>query len=121
MHEDGLWKDEKTRPGPWPQGKRAPLAIITVIVVVILMRVLLPQLRGTPVLGIFIVVIALGGFYTAARLDPERLQQQRYSRGPGWILGLAVSKMPLGVARSVWVLMSCAILALGVLALVGGR
>ena len=27
-----LWRDEKTRPGPWPQGKRAPLAIMAVVV-----------------------------------------------------------------------------------------
>jgi hypothetical protein len=30
-----LWRDEKRSPGPWPQGKRAPLAIVAVVVALV--------------------------------------------------------------------------------------
>ena len=113
----GLWRDEKRSPGPWPQGKRAPLAIIAVIVGL----VALSQLHNKTVLAIFVIVIGLGAFYCAVRLNPERHREERYTRGSGWWLGVIMSKLPIGVTRMIWVLMGIGICILGVLALLGSK
>jgi hypothetical protein len=113
----GLWRDEKRSPGPWPQGRRAPLAIVAVVVAL----VAFDQLHNRTVIGVFVVCIGLGAFYCAVRLDPGRHREERYTRGPGWWLGVAMSKLSLGVTRVVWVLMGIGICALGVLELAGSR
>jgi hypothetical protein len=108
-----LWRDEKRSPGPWPQGKRAPLAIIATVLAVLAVR----QLHDRTVLGVLVIVIGLGGFYAAARLNPERHANERYTRGTGWWLGVLMSKLPLSITRVLWVLMGLGICALGVLLL----
>jgi hypothetical protein len=50
-----LWRDEKRSPGPWPQGKRAPLAIVAVVVAL----VAFDQLHNRTVIGVFVVCIGL--------------------------------------------------------------
>jgi uncharacterized membrane protein YfcA len=112
-----LWRDEKRSPGPWPQGRRAPLAIIAVVVAL----VAFDQLHNRTVLGVFVVCIGLGAFYCAVRLNPERHREERYTRRSGWWLGVVMSKLPLGVTRVVWFLMGIGICALGILALAGRR
>ncbi|MGA7704501.1 MAG: hypothetical protein WB998_06350 [Solirubrobacteraceae bacterium] len=108
-----LWKDEKRSPGPWPQGNRAPLAMIAVV----LALAALSQLHNKTVLAVFVIVIGLGAFYCAVRLNPERHREERYTRGSGWWVGLIMSKLPMGATRVIWVLMGIGICTLGVLAL----
>lgn len=117
---NGLWKDQQSRPGPWPQGRRRPLAILAAVVAGVIVDVALHHVHSNTVLGGIVVLIALGGFYSAARLNPARLEQQRYTRGPGWFIGLAISKLPLPLARMAWIALSTGILVLGVVAIVGG-
>jgi uncharacterized membrane protein YfcA len=109
-----LWRDEKRAPGPWPQGKRASLAIVVALVV-------FDHLHNRTVLGVFVVCIGLCAFYCAVRLNPERHREERYTRGSGWWLGVVMSKLPLGVTRVVWVLMGIGICTLGVLELAGSK
>jgi uncharacterized membrane protein YfcA len=113
----GLWRDEKISPGPWPQGKRAPLALIAVVVALLAFS----QLHNRTVLAVFVIAIGLGAFYCAARLNPERHRQERYTRGSGWWLGVIMSKLPIGVTRVIWVLMGIGICTLGVLVLLGSK
>jgi uncharacterized membrane protein YfcA len=113
----GLWRDEKRRPGPWPQGKRAPLAVIAVVVALLAFS----QLHNKTVLAIFVTGIGLCAFYCAARLNPERHREERYTRGSGWWLGVIMSKLPIGVTRVIWVLMGIGICTLGVLVLLGSK
>jgi hypothetical protein len=115
----GPWKDEQRRPGPWPQGRRAPLAIAAAVVAAILVRVTLGHVHSRALLGGLVIVIALGGFYTALTLNQTRLEKQRYTRGPGWLIGVTISKLPLGVARMVWLAISLGILALGIAEIAG--
>lgn len=116
----GPWRDEQRWPGPWPQGRRGPIAIVVAVVVLIIVNATLNRVHSNVVLGGIVVLISLTGFYTTARLDRARLAQQRYTRGPGWFIGLTVSKLPLGAARVVWLILSTGILALGVVAIVQG-
>ncbi len=115
----GIWRDERARPGPWPQGRRRPVAILAVVVVGILVRIALGHVHSHIVLGAVVIAISLTGFYTTLRLNSRRLEEQRYTRGPGWLIGLTISKLPLSAARLVWLLLSLAILALGMLELLG--
>ena len=69
-----------------------------------------------PVIG-----IGLCAFYCAARLNPERHREERYTRGSGWWLGVIMSKLPIGVTRVIWVLMGIGICTLGVLVLLGSK
>jgi hypothetical protein len=114
-----IWKDQQRSPGPWPQGRR-PLAIVAAVVVVVVCDLAINSVHSNVVLGGFVVLISLSGFYTTARLDRKRLEQQRYTRGPGWLIGLTISRLPLGIARVVWLALSTGILALGVIAIVQG-
>lgn len=84
----GLWRDEKRTPGPWPQGKRAPLAIILVVVALLAFS----QFHNKTALAIFVIGIGFCAFYCAARPDPERHREERYTRGSGWWLGVIMSK-----------------------------
>lgn len=115
----GVWKDERSRPGPWPQGRRRPLAIVAAIIAVVVVRIAFAHLHSHIVLGAIVVLISLTGFYTTVRLNRQRLEQQRYTRGPGWFIGLTISKLPLTVARVAWLLLSLAILALGIFGIIG--
>jgi hypothetical protein len=116
----GIWKDEQRGPGPWPQGRRRPLAIVAAVIAFVVADLALHRIHSNVVLGGIVVLISLTGFYTAARLDRTRLEQQRYTRGPGWLIGLTISRLPLGIARIVWLALSTGILALGVVAIVQG-
>ena len=116
----GLWRDEQRRPGPLPQGRRGPIALVAAIIVWIVVNAALNHVHSNVVLGGIVVLISLTGFYTAVRLDRTRLAKQRYTRGPGWFIGLTISKLPLGAARLAWLLLSTGILALGVVAIVQG-
>jgi hypothetical protein len=116
-----VWRDERKRPGPWPQGRRAPLAVVAAIAVGVLVSGGLGRVHSHVVLGVLVIVISLSGFYTTARLTPERLVAERYTRGPGWFLGVGIAKLPLPVARAVWLLLSLSICALGVLELVSSH
>ena len=74
-----LWRDEKRSPGPWPQGKRAPLAIVAVVVALVAFG----HLHNRTVLGVFVVCIGLGAFYCAVRLDPNATVRNATRGGPG--------------------------------------
>jgi hypothetical protein len=112
-----LWRDEKRSPGPWPQGKRAPLAVIAVVVALLAFS----QLHNKTILAVSVIVIGVGAFYCAVRLNPERHREERYTRGSGWWLGVIMSKLPIGVTRVIWVLMGIGICTLGVLVLLGSK
>jgi hypothetical protein len=107
-----MWRDEKRRPGPFPQSRYAPLLILLAFVAVALVR----PLRGAP-LAILVIIIGLGSFYAAARMDRARLEDERYARGPGWWLGLLISKTSVGFARAFYVLLGVGICALGAVVL----
>jgi hypothetical protein len=109
----GPWHDERRRPGFLPDGRRRWMALAAVIVVGIAARAAVPHL-GPSLLGALVVGIGLTGVWLAARLDKRRLNDQRYTRGPGWFIGLAISKLPLPVARAAWLALGLAIIALGV-------
>lgn len=75
---------------------------------------LILRLHNHIVLGVFVVLIGLSGIYTIVTLDRRRLDDFRYMRGPGFMIGLLVSKTSVQVARCIWSLMCLAICALGV-------
>jgi hypothetical protein len=95
------------------------LAIFVVVVVGLAVRIALRHAHSHVLLGVLVILFACCGFYTTLRLDQNRLEKQRYTRGPGWILGVTISKLPLGAARLVWLAISIAILALGIAELAG--
>jgi hypothetical protein len=111
-----LIDDEQTRPGPLPQTRR-PLALVGLLVLALIAGAAIDHVHSQVVLGSIVILISFTGFYTAARLTPARLQQQRYTRGPGWYLGVLIAKLPLFAARAVWLLISLGILALGVVSI----
>ncbi|MGA9285251.1 MAG: hypothetical protein WBV85_07395 [Solirubrobacteraceae bacterium] len=77
------------------------------------------EIHNHVALGIFVLLIGLGALWVAARMDQGRLQDERYSRGPGWWLGLLISKTNVPVARGIYILMGLGICALGILSIVG--
>lgn len=91
------------------------------MVAVIVALLAFSQLHNKTVLAIFVIVIGLGAFYSAARLNPERHRQERYTRGSGWWLGVLMSKLPIGITRVIWVLMGLGICTLGVLVLLSSK
>lgn len=116
-----LWQDRKRSPGPFPQGSTLGLAIRLIVAAALVL--LIRQVHNHIALGAFVLLIGLSGFYTVVRLNPQRLNDMRYTRGPGWMIGLMVSKTSLPIARTIWILMSLAICALGIteIALLGHR
>jgi hypothetical protein len=52
------------------------------------------------------------------RLNQQRVDEQRYLRGPGWWIGVLISKTSVPVARAVWGAMSVGICALGIASIV---
>ncbi len=114
----GLWKDEKRSPGYLPQGRRAPLALLAVVVVVGVLARLLVHNVGLTVLSVFVILIGLSAFWAALRMNEQRLEDERYTRGPGWLIGLLISKTNVPVARGIYVLMGVGICALGFAGLV---
>jgi hypothetical protein len=113
----GLWKDEKRSPGYLPQGRRAPLALLALVALWLLSRLFLHDL-GRTLLAAFVILIGLSAFWVAWRMNSQRLAEERYTRGPGWILGLLISKTSVPVARGIHVLMGIGICALGVVVLI---
>jgi hypothetical protein len=111
-----FWSDQKRSPGPLPQGNRLALALRVVAAVIAVL--LIDQIHNHVVIGAFVLLIGLSGFYTVARLNQGRLNAMRYTRGPGWMIGLLVSKTSLPVARAIWLAMSLGICALGILSIV---
>ena len=51
-------------------------------------------------------------------MNQHQLQDERYSRGPGWWLGLLISKTNVPVARAIYILMGIGICALGILSII---
>lgn len=69
-------------------------------------------------LGAAVVLIGvLGGAWALTRNDEQLHDGLRDTRGPGWMLGLGMSKIPGAGARIAYTLMCLAIVALGVLEL----
>jgi hypothetical protein len=98
------------------QGRRLALALRIVGAAVLLL--VIGRVHNHVVLGSFVLLIGLGGIYTVARLNEQRLDDMRYTLGPGWFIGLLVSKTSVPVARAIWTLMSLAICALGIVSIV---
>ncbi len=113
----GIWKDERRSPGYLPQGRRRPLAIITLVVVYFLARVLTKDVLNRTELSIFVILIGLSAFWVAARMNEQRLEEERYMRGPGWMIGWLISKTSVPVARAIHIVMGIGICALGILTL----
>ena len=112
----GFWGDEKRRPGPLPQGRPPALAIRLVIAAVGVL--LIGKVHNHIVLGLLVLLIGLGGVYTTVRLNQQRVDEQRYLRGPGWWIGVLISKTSVPVARVIWGAISAGICALGIASLV---
>jgi hypothetical protein len=70
------------------------------------------------VIGSFVVLIGLGSFWAASRMNQQRLADERYTRGPGWWLGWLISKTNVSIARGIYIVMGIGICALGVLGIV---
>jgi uncharacterized membrane protein YhaH (DUF805 family) len=104
-----MWQDEKRRPGPLPQTRWLPLVLVLLVVVGLAVK----QVHGV-LLAIFVILIGLGSFYAAAQMNIHRLEDERYSRGPGWWLGVLLSKTSVGFARSFYVVLGIGICALGI-------
>lgn len=112
----GFWGDEKQRIGPLPQGR--PLALAIRLAVAAVGVVLIGKVHNHIALGIFVLLIGLGGVYTTVRLNRQRVDEQRYLRGPGWWIGVLISKTSVHVARIIWGAMSVGICALGIASIV---
>jgi uncharacterized membrane protein YhaH (DUF805 family) len=113
----GLWKDERRSPGYLPQGRRKPFAILALIVVGLLARFVIRDLMTRTELALFVILIGLSSFWVAAKMDQRRLEDERYSRGPGWFIGWLISKTSVPFARGFYILLGVAIWLLGVVAL----
>jgi uncharacterized membrane protein YhaH (DUF805 family) len=113
----GLWKDEKRSPGYFPQGRRAPLATVALLAAAGLSRLFVRHL-SMYVISPFVILVGLGSFWVAARMNEQRLHEERYSRGPGWWIGWLISKTSVGFARGFYVVLGVLICLLGLAALV---
>jgi hypothetical protein len=113
----GIWKDERRSPGYLPQGRRRPLAIVALGVVYLLARLLTKDVLNRTELSIFVILIGLSAFWVAARMNEQRLEEERYMRGPGWMIGWLISKTSVPVARAIHIAMGIGICALGILTL----
>jgi hypothetical protein len=113
----GLWRDEQRRPGFFPQGRRAPIAIISTVGVYFFARWMIRDVFDRRTLGIFVISVGLTAFWNAARMNEQRLAQERYTRGPGFVIGWMISKTSVGFARAFYILLGLGICALGALTL----
>ncbi len=109
-----MWQDEKRSPGPWPQTRWAPI----VVVLALIGGALVAKIHNHVALGIFVLAIGLGAFWSAARMNQQKLHQERYMRGSGWWVGVLLAKTNVPFARGFYVLLGGAICALGVWAIV---
>jgi uncharacterized membrane protein YhaH (DUF805 family) len=109
-----MWQDEKRSPGPWPQTRWAPI----VVVLALIAGAAVGKIHSHVALGIFVLLIGLGAFWVAARMNQQRLADERYSRGPGWWLGWLISKTSVPVARGAYIVMGIGICALGLFSIV---
>ncbi len=106
-------------PGPLPQRLEwrgwktvAGLAYAALLVAAVLSH-------NRDALGAAVVLVGVfGGIWALTRDNDELHEGLRYTRGPGWLLGWGMSKIPGSAARLVYTLMCLAIVALGVLELV---
>jgi hypothetical protein len=114
----GPWKDERRSPGYLPQGRRRPLAVLTLIVFLVAWRLFIRHHIPTDVLAAFVILIGLSGFWIAARMNEQRLHEERYTRGPGWWVGWLISKTSVGFARGFHIVLGTLICLLGVAVLV---
>jgi hypothetical protein len=108
-----VWQDEKRSPGPWPQTRWAPI----IVVLALGAAAAVGEIHSHVALGIFVLLIGLGAFWAAARMDQHRLQNERYTRGPGWWLGWLISKTNIPIARGIYILMGIGICTLGILSI----
>ena len=113
----GLWKDERRSPGYWPQGRRKPIAVVALAIVALGARFVVGVLTRDE-LGAFVILIGLGSFWAAMKMDQKRLEDERYSRGPGWFIGWLISKTSVPVARVFYIVLGIGICALGAFAIV---
>ncbi len=113
----GIWKDEKRSPGYLPQGRRAPFALLALIVIDVLWRAFGRHHIPAVVLSPLVILIGLSSFWTASRMNEQRLQDERYTRGPGWFIGWLISKTSVGFARGFYVVLGVLICLLGLAAL----
>lgn len=89
---------------------------MAVLVVGLLARFVVHALTRVE-LGVFVILIGLSAFWVAARMNPARLEAERYTRGPGWWIGWLISKTSVPVARAIHIVMGVLICALGLLVL----
>ncbi len=108
-----MLQDEKRSPGPWPQTRWAPI----VIVVALAGGAAVGEIHNHIALGLFVLLIGLGSFWSAARMNQQRLESERYTRGPGWWLGWLISKTSVPFARGFYIVLGIGICALGILGL----
>jgi hypothetical protein len=111
----GPWKDERRSPGYLPQGRRAPFALLAVVAIDVVFRLMRHHIPAA-VLSPLVILIGLSGFWTASRMNEQRLREQRYSRGPGWWIGWLISKTSVRFARGFYVVLSVLICLLGIAA-----
>ncbi len=113
----GVWKDQRRSPGYLPQGRRAPFALLAIVAFTILWRVFGRHHIPVAVLSPLVILIGLSSFWAAARMNEQRLQDERYTRGPGWWLGWLISKTSVGFARMFYVVLGILICLLGIVVL----
>jgi hypothetical protein len=110
----GPWKDERRGPGYFPQGRRRPYAVIAIAGVGLLANFLVRHVLTRVELAAFVILIGLGSFWAAAKMNEKRLEDERYARGPGWFIGWLISKTSVPVARAFYVILGIGICALGI-------
>jgi hypothetical protein len=110
----GVWKDQRRSPGYLPQGRRAPFALLVIVAFAIVWRVFVRHHIPVAVLSPLVILIGLSSFWAAARMNEQRLQDERYTRGPGWWLGWLISKTSVGFARGFYVVLGILICLLGI-------
>jgi hypothetical protein len=109
-----VWKDHRRSPGYLPQGRRAPFALLAIVAFTIVWRVFMRHDIPIAVLSPLVILIGLSSFWVAARMNEQRLQEERYTRGPGWWLGWLISKTSVGFARGFYVVLGILICLLGI-------
>lgn len=110
----GVWKDQRRSPGYLPQGRRAPFALLAIVAFAIVWRVFVRHHIPVEVLSPLVILIGLSSFWAAARMNEQRLQDERYTRGPGWWLGWLISKTSVSFARGFYVVLGILICLLGI-------